>query len=150
MEVNLDYSDLLSALNGEHVKYLIVGAHALAFHGRPRFTKDLDVWVEPTPENAARVYRALAAFGAPLHDLSQSELAGEDLVFQIGIPPIRIDIMTSISGVSFQDAWAKKENSLYGHVPVWILSRDLLVANKRGTGRLQDLADLETLENEQP
>ncbi|MDQ2817113.1 MAG: hypothetical protein M3T49_02720 [Candidatus Eremiobacteraeota bacterium] len=148
MDVNLDFSDLLSALNAERVKYLIVGAHALGFHGRPRFTKDLGVWVEPTPENAARVFRALAVFGAPLDDLSEAELAQRDLVFQIGAPPIRIDIMTSITGVRFEDAWNDKENSTYGDVPVRILGRQHLVANKRATGRTQDLVDLETLENE--
>ena len=148
MEVDLDFSDLLSALNAEQVKYLIVGAHALGFHGRPRSTKDLDIWVQPSAQNAARVFRALANFGVPLDDLSESELAEEGLVFQIGVPPIRIDIMTSITGVQFGDAWASKDKSNYGDVPVWILSRRHLIANKRATGRTQDMADLESLQGD--
>lgn len=146
MEVNTDFSDLLLAFNAAGVRYLIVGGLALAFHDRPRFTKDLDIWVEPAEQNAKAAYRALAAFGAPLDRLTAEDLAQSDVVFQIGIAPLRIDVMTSISGVEFADAWASRARGKYGDVDVNVIGRDALIANKRATGRTQDRADLERLE----
>src|SRR5215475_9924492 len=99
--VNRDFRDLLAEFNAHGVEYLVVGAHALAAHGHVRATKDLDVWVRPASDNAERVLSALRAFGAPLHDLTQADLAAPGLVFQIGVAPLRIDIMTSIDGVEF-------------------------------------------------
>lgn len=146
MEVNTDFSDLLLAFNAAAVRYLIVGGLALAFHDRPRFTKDLDVWIEPTEENARAAHSALATFGAPLDKLKVADLAAEDVVFQIGVTPLRIDIMTSISGVQFLDAWASRAEGKYGDIDVSIIGRDALIANKRATGRTQDRADIEALE----
>lgn len=146
MEVNSDFRDLLLAFNTEGVRYLIVGGLALAFHDKPRFTKDLDIWVEPTPVNAESAYRALAEFGAPLDKLGPTDLSKEDVVFQIGVAPLRIDIMTSITGVSFSDAWASRATAVYGDTPAIVIGREQLLANKRATGRLQDLADVESLE----
>jgi len=146
MEVNSDFKDLLQALNGATAKYLVVGGVALAYHAKPRFTRDLDIWVEASPTNAPRVYRALANFGAPLEKLAQDELEHPDLVFQIGIAPLRVDIMTSITGVDFDEAWQAREAGSYGDVPVFIIGRAQLIKNKRATGRLQDLADIEQLE----
>lgn len=146
MEVNTDFSDLLLAFNAAAVRYLIVGGLALAFHDRPRFTKDLDIWIEPTEENARAAHSALAAFGAPLDKLKVADLAAEDVVFQIGVTQLRIDIMTSISGVQFLDAWASRAEGKYGDIDVSIIGRDALIANKRAAGRTQDRADIEALE----
>jgi len=144
--MNRDWIELLAALNAQGVEYLIVGAHALAAHGHVRATKDLDVWVRPSRENAARVIRALREFNAPLHDLSEVDLATPGLVFQIGVPPLRIDVITAIDGVRFEAAWPDRITVRMGETPVFILSRRDLIANKRASGRLQDLADLERLE----
>jgi Nucleotidyl transferase of unknown function (DUF2204) len=146
MEVSSDFKDLLQALNDANAKYLVVGGMALAFHSRPRFTRDLDIWVEASPTNAQKVYSALANFGAPLDNLSQNELEHPDLVFQIGIEPVRVDILTSITGVNFDEAWKGREKGTYSTTPVFIIGRDQLIKNKRATGRLQDLADIEQLE----
>lgn len=141
-----DFSDLLSTFNAHGVEYLVVGAHALAAHGHVRATKDLDVWVKPTAANAALVLRALAAFGAPLHDLSVTDLSSPGLIFQIGVAPVRIDIITAIDGVEFSDAWPSRMLANLGGVEVTVLSRDDLIKNKKASGRLQDRADVETLE----
>jgi Nucleotidyl transferase of unknown function (DUF2204) len=146
MEVNSDFKDLLQALNDANAKYLVVGGMALAFHSRPRFTRDLDIWVEASPTNAQKVYSALGTFGAPLDNLAQNELEDPDLVFQIGIEPVRVDILTSVTGVDFDEAWRARETGTYGDTPVFIIGRDQLIKNKRATGRLQDLADIEQLE----
>jgi hypothetical protein len=146
METNPDFRDLLAASNAEGAEYLVVGAHALAAHGHVTATKDLDVWVRPDRANAARVHRALASFGAPLGDLTVADLETEGLIFQIGVPPIRIDVITSIDGVAFEDAWRERLQSHFGNEPVGVLSRRHLIENKKASGRLQDLADVEALE----
>jgi len=144
--VNRDFRDLLAEFNAQGVEYLIVGAHALAAHGHVRATQDLDVWVCPDPKNAQRVMLALQAFGAPLQDLTESDLATPGIVFQIGVEPIRIDIITAIDGVEFAEAWPSRVLSKFGDQPVAILSREHLIKNKRAAGRTQDLADVERLE----
>jgi hypothetical protein len=144
--VNQDFVDLLRAFCDQRVEHLIVGAHALAAHGHVRATKDLDVWIRPTPENAARTYRALAAFGAPLVDLQEEDLAIPGTVFQIGVAPVRIDILTRIDAVEFDEAWREKVPASLGGVSTAVLSKELLIKNKRASGRLQDLADVERLE----
>jgi hypothetical protein len=144
--MNRDFIELLAAFNAQGVDYLIVGAHALAAHGHVRATKDLDVWVRPSPENARRVIHALREFGAPLQDLSEADLTTPGLVFQIGVPPLRIDVITAIDGVEFSDAWPDRIIVRLGETPVPILSRHHLITNKRASGRHQDLADLERLE----
>jgi hypothetical protein len=144
--VNSDFRDLLATFNAHDVEYIVVGAHALAAHGHVRATKDLDVWVRPSAENAPRTLRALASFGAPLQDLSEEDFAGPGLIFQIGLPPVRIDIITSIDGVEFPDAWADRIEANLAGIRVPVLSRHHLIANKRAAGRLQDLADVERLE----
>ncbi|MHB8416852.1 MAG: hypothetical protein ACYDCL_02165 [Myxococcales bacterium] len=141
-----DFVDLLRAFSDQGVECLVVGAHALAAHGHVRATKDLDVWVRPTPENAARVYRALAAFGAPLSDLREEDLACPGTVFQIGVAPLRIDIITRIDGLEFDEAWREKVAAKLGDLPVYVPSKAHLIRNKRASGRLQDLADVERLE----
>ena len=146
--LNQDFNDLLSEFNGQHVEYLVVGAHALAAHGHIRATKDLDIWVRPDPANAPRVVRALRAFGAPLQDLSESDLSEPGIVFQIGVDPLRIDILTQIDGVGFDEAWQGRMAASYGGISVFVLSRAHLIRNKRASGRTQDLADIEWLEGE--
>lgn len=145
MPTNQDFRDLFAALNDAGAEYLVVGAHALAAHGHVRATKDLDVWVRATADNAERVYRALRIFGAPLDDLSVADLRTPDIVFQMGVAPVRIDILTSVSGITFDDAWPERVSSRYGDLPIPILSRDHLIKNKLAAGPLQDLADVEQL-----
>ncbi len=146
MQTNPDFRDLFAALNAVDAKYLVVGAMAVAAHGHVRATKDLDVWVRATPENAERVYRALASFGAPLQDLTVDDLASPNLIFQIGVAPVRVDIITSIDGVEFEEAWPERLASEYADETVQVLSRHHLIQNKKASGRLQDLADVEALE----
>jgi hypothetical protein len=145
MQVNRDFRDLFAALNDAGADFLVVGAHALAAHGHVRATKDIDVWIRCDTVNAARVYQALRTFGAPLANLSASDLATPGIVFQIGVAPIRIDILTAISGVTFDEAWPARVPSRYADQPIAVLSKQHLIQNKRASGRLQDLADVEAL-----
>jgi hypothetical protein len=140
-----DFKELLCEFNAHGVEYLVVGAHALAAHGHVRATKDIDVWVHATRDNAARVIAALAAFGAPLHGTTIEDLAGPDFVLQIDVDPIRIDILTSITGVTFEQAWPARLQAAFDGEPVGVLSREHLIENKVATGRAQDLADVEIL-----
>jgi hypothetical protein len=146
--MNRDFLDMLSALSDAGADFLIVGAHAVAVHARPRATGDLDIWVRPTPENAGRVMDALEAFGAPLDELTTEDLASGDLVFQIGVAPNRIDILTGIGSLAFEEAWTNRvEVSLWGQT-VPVIGRDELIRAKRDAGRPRDLADLSELEGE--
>jgi len=147
MTMNRDFRDLLSEFNARGVEYLVVGAHALAAHGRVRATKDLDVWIRPDPANAQRVLQALQAFGAPLLDLSEDDLSQPGVIFQIGVPPVRIDIVTAIDSVEFADAWLARVRTVFADQNVAVPSREHLIRNKRATGRTQDLADAEWLES---
>lgn len=144
--MNRDFRDLLAEFNAHGVEYLVVGAHALAAHGHVRATKDLDVWIRVDAENARRVLQALQAFGAPLLDLTESDLTTPGLIFQIGVPPVRIDIITAIDGVDFAEAWATRMQTKFADQPVAVLSKETLIKNKRAAGRTQDLADVERLE----
>ncbi len=146
--MNDDFRDLLAALVDAGATFLVVGAHALAAHGVPRATGDLDIWVDPTPENGERVWTALTTFGAPLADLDirQADFSTTDIVAQFGLPPYRIDVMTSISGMSFKEAWSDRlEGHLFG-VPVSFLGRASFVRNKKASGRAKDLLDIRYLE----
>lgn len=145
--MNSDLIDLLHEFNVDRVEYLIVGAHALAVYGHIRATKDLDVWVRPEPENANRILSALTRFGAPLQGLSPADLTVRGTVFQIGVPPLRIDLITSIDGVEFSEAWPDRVETALGKELVTVISRHHLINNKRAAGRLQDLADIEQLEH---
>jgi hypothetical protein len=145
--MNQDFRELLLALNATNVEYLVVGAHALAAYGHVRATKDLDVWVRPSKVNADKIMEALRAFGAPLEELSTDDLSKPGTVFQIGIDPLRIDLLTSIDGVEFDEAWMDRFPTNFAEVPTFIISRHHLIANKKAARRLQDLADVERLEN---
>lgn len=144
--MNRDFVEMLSELSAVRADFLIVGAYALAVLGVPRATGDLDIWVRPTPENAERVLAALASFGAPLFDLTRDDLTRADTVFQVGLPPARVDILSGISGVSFDEAWPRRTIVRLEGLEVGVLSRDDFIANKRSAGRPKDLLDLALLE----
>lgn len=144
--MNQDFLDLLRAFAAAEVRYLVVGAYALAVHGRPRATGDLDVWIDATPANAPSVMRALAAFGAPLADVNEQDFAQEGVVYQIGLPPARIDLLTKLTGLSFADAWTNRVKRPFGSVDADFIGLPDFIANKRAVGRTRDLADIEGLE----
>ncbi len=144
--MNRDFAEMLNALSAEGAEVLVVGAYAVAGHGLPRATGDIDLWVRPTPENAARVWRALERFGAPRSRLTPASFTEPDIVYQIGLPPNRIDILTTIDGVAFADAWADRVMSTVDGVTFQMISKYHLLTNKRATGRPQDLADVARLE----
>lgn len=145
--MNPDFLDILSALSAEGAEFLLVGAYALAVHGYPRATGDLDIWVRPSPENAGRVWKALVRFGAPLLDLNEHDLARPDTVFQIGVAPGRIDILCGIDGVRFGEAWDDHVVRRIGGIDIPVISRAALIRNKKAAGRPKDLADVHALED---
>jgi hypothetical protein len=140
----------LAAFAAHDVRFLVVGAYAVTFHTRPRFTKDLDLWVEATATNALRVIAALAAFGAPLaaHGVSATDLQRPGVVYQLGMPPNRVDILTTVDGLDFASCWSRRVSATYGDVPVHYLAKADLIANKRKVARPQDLEDVRALERE--
>ena len=148
MEAQPDFRDLLVLFNAKRVKYIIVGGYALAFHGAPRFTGDLDLFVQPDPRNARFVLAALDDFGFGSIGLSAVDFEKPDHVVQLGVPPVRIDITTSLTGVSWEEAFSGRVEGKYGDVPVYYLGREQFIANKRAIGRKKDLADLEALGEE--
>jgi hypothetical protein len=146
--MNDDWRDLLAALSASGARYLIVGAHAMAVHGVPRGTQDLDIWIGADPGNAGRVWDALLSFGAPLADLAitRDDLSRRDTVVQLGLPPARIDLLTGLSGLaSFDEAWQSRVMHEFGPVSAPFLDRASLIRTKRASGRRKDLADLEAL-----
>jgi len=145
--LNEDYKDMLLALSDENVKFILVGAYALAAHGYPRATMDMDIWVMPFPDNAEAVLRALSRFGAPLDKITKEDLQQEGTVFQIGVAPRRIDIITSASGLRFERAYQNSILLNIDGIDVHILSIDDLIITKRSTGKTQDIADAEALES---
>ena len=145
MEIHADFKELLGLLNARQVDYLIVGGYALAFHGVPRFTGDLDLYVKPDPANAGRIVAALQDFGFESVGLYEEDFTIEDQVVLLGQIPVQIDLMTSLTGVSWDEAYAGRIRGNYGDVPVFFLGRKQLAANKRAQGRFRDLADLEAL-----
>ena len=145
--MNPDFEDFIRALMAADARFVVVGAHALAVHGVPRSTGDIDVWVERSQENADRIWTALADFGAPVESLgiSRGDLLKPDVVIQLGLPPRRIDLLTSLTGVTFEEAWGDRVLFDSGSIEIPFISRSLLIRNKRETGRMKDLADLEAL-----
>lgn len=146
-ELNDDFRDMLQALVACGVEFVIVGAHALATHGLPRATGDIDILVRPSDENADRVMAALARFGAPVeaHGVTKGDFATPGRVYQLGLPPRRIDLLTEITGVSFEEAWRTRVKINLGGVDVSVLGLACLLKNKRATGRDKDLLDVRTL-----
>jgi hypothetical protein len=147
--LNPDFRDILSMFCDEGVEFLVVGAYAMAAHGYPRATGDLDLWIRPSGENAGRVWRALARFGAPLTEVKEEDFKTMDLVFQVGVAPRRIDIQTAIDGVEFSQAWADRNEIDVGGLRVHVLSRLYLIQNKKASGRPQDRADVFWLEGQE-
>ena len=143
--LNSDYKDILQHLRRHDVKFLVVGAYAMGAHGYPRATGDFDLWVEATPGNAQRVYDALQAFGAPLSQLTSATFAQPGVVFQIGVPPCRIDLLTQIDGVEFSHAYAARQEIELDGVRIPLLSKNDLIKNKESTGRPKDRLDVEQL-----
>lgn len=145
MKIQPDFRELLELLNAHDVEYLIVGGFALAFHGAPRFTGDLDILVKPSFENSKKIMSALEQFGFGDVGLTQNDFLAADKVIQLGVPPVRIDILTSISGVTEQEAFSDSVESQFGDIPVRYISRKNFIKNKRAVGRTRDLSDIEAL-----
>jgi hypothetical protein len=145
--LNPDFRDMLSAFLDQGVEFLVVGGYAMAAHRLPRATKDLDLWVNPTADNAQRVLQALDAFGAPRHGLTEADLTVEGTIYQVGVPPNRVDVITTVDGVRFADAWDAREAVDVDGLRIPIIGRRHLIANKRAVGRAQDLVDADLLES---
>ena len=145
METQQDFKELLVLLNKHAVEFIVVGAHALAFHGAPRYTGDLDVYVRPTLGNARKTMNALRDFGFGGVGLSEDDFAAPGKVVQLGYPPVRIDILTSISGVNWDEVSIDAISGAYGDIPARFISRHCFILNKRATARAKDLADVEAI-----
>jgi hypothetical protein len=143
--ISSDYEDLFSTLNAYKIKYLVVGAHAVAFYSQPRFTKDLDVWIPAALNNPQRVFDALKTFGAPLRDIAPEDFQNPKTFLQIGVAPVRVDILVGLPGVSAQEAWKHRRRSRYGKAPINVLGFAELVKSKKATGRPLDKFDLAKL-----
>ena len=141
-----EFKELLNTFNEHDVKYLIIGAFAVMIYSEPRYTKDLDIWVEPSPENAKRVFAALREFGAPLLNITEQDFASEGF-YQMGRPPGRVDVMMSIEGVDFATAWESRRSDTFRGVPVHYIGKEDLLLNKKLAGRYQDLADIENMQS---
>jgi hypothetical protein len=145
MSLNKDFVEFIECLTKRRVEYLLVGGHALAFYGWPRFTKDIDFWVCASEDNAARILLALTDFGFGNIELTKEDFTSLGKIIQLGVPPNRIDLLTSIDGVDFDSAYARKVETIYASIPLNVIHLDDLVANKKASGREQDLVDLKKL-----
>ena len=148
MEIQKDFKELLELFNAHHVDYLIVGGYALALHGSPRYTGDIDILIKPDQKNAERILKSLDAFGFGSIGLRKEDLTTPEKVIQLGYPPVRIDIMTSLSGVSWEEAYNGRVSGHYGDIDIFYIGREQLILNKKTTSRKKDLADLEALGEE--
>jgi hypothetical protein len=146
MEVQKDFLELLQFLNERSVSYLVVGGYAVAFHGSPRYTADIDLFAGPQQENVSRLLEALAAFGFPVSGLDADEILVHRSILQLGRPPVQVRVMVAVTGLSWDEAWASRVPGKYGGCPVYFVGREALIQNKRATGRTKDLADAESLE----
>ena len=144
--LNKDYKEMLQTLLKNDVKFLVVGAYAMGVYGYVRATGDFDLFVEPSKENAKKLYNTLKEYGAPLHDINEETFTKENVIYQIGIEPVRIDVITEISGVSFKEAYASKNEIEYEGLKIPFLSKEKLIKNKKASGRAKDLLDAEQLE----
>lgn len=145
MRLNRDLREFIESLNSRDVDYVIVGAHSLAFHARPRYTGDLDILIQPTAENATKLVEVLHGFGFADAGFTPSDFTQAEQVIQLGRPPNRIDLLTSLTGVATADAFSTKIAAEIDDIPVFVLSKEMLIQNKRALGRPQDLADLDDL-----
>ena len=142
-----NFKEMFRCLLAQDVDFLLVGGYAVAAYGYPRATKDIDIWVWANPNNAQKIIKALAEFGAPLHEITEEDLKTEGMVFRIGVPPLRIDIVTKIDGVSFGEAYPNRTTEEIEGLKIPMISKADLIRNKKASGRMQDLADVEKLEN---
>lgn len=148
--LNADFKEIISAFNGASVEYMVVGAYAVAAHGLPRATGDIDLWVRPSGSNAERVWRALSEFGAPLDQFTVGDFSAPDTIVQFGVVPNRIDILTSIEAVEFEDAWPERLQVTMDGIEMSVVGRNHLLRNKRAVGRPQDIADADRLARLRP
>lgn len=146
MDLAPDFDEFIGSLTAHGVEFIVVGAYALAFHGAPRFTGDLDILVRPTVDNAARLLTALEAFGFPVRALTPEAIADPRRMLEMGVPPVQIHVMSAISGVEWDEAWSDRANGSLGAHQVQFLGRDTYLRNKRAAGRPKDLADIDALE----
>lgn len=144
--MNSDFKELLRIFNENQVKYLIVGGYAVSEHSIPRYTKDLDLWVEPDKDNAKRVFASLKQFGAPLTKVTEATFEEQDVFYRMGIPPVQVDILMSIEGLDFEKAWSNRYSQEIDTIPVSFISKQDLITAKRIAGRSQDLVDAELLQ----
>lgn len=145
MDVSPDYEDLFKILNKYKVRYLLIGAYAVVYYTQPRFTNDIDVWIDATRDNAGRVFIALKEFGAPLKNICREDFMDRKNIYQIGVAPVRIDIIMGCTGITFDAAWKNKVTSKYGKTRIYIMGMKDLIKTKKKVGRLQDRLDLEKL-----
>jgi predicted nucleotidyltransferase len=146
MELDKDFKEFLALLNQQEVEYLIVGGYAVAFHGHPRYTGDIDVWINPTHANGAKLIRAIEAFGFEVDPLKQIDFERETVAFHLGSPPVRIDIMNRISGMEFLDCYPGRIEMEIEGITIYYIGQQDLIANKRASGRQKDLGDIENLQ----
>ncbi len=146
MDLAPDFDEFIGSLTAHGVEFLVVGAYALAFHGAPRFTGDLDILIRPTLDNATRLLAALAAFGFPVAELTAEQVADRGRMLQMGVPPVQIHVMSAISGLEWDDAWADRIAGSLGSHAVHFLGRETFLRNKRAAGRPKDLADIDALD----
>jgi hypothetical protein len=147
VNVSKDFEELFACLGARKVKFLVVGGYAFAFHAKPRYTKDLDILVEPTPENARRLLQALDDFGFGALDLQEEDFTQPGRIVQLGYPPNRVDFLTTLKGVTFDGAWEHRIEGRFGEEKIFYLGLDELIRNKRSVGRAQDQADVSVLES---
>jgi hypothetical protein len=140
--LNPHFKNILSCLKNESVDFIVVGAYALAAHGYARATGDIDIWVKNDEGNSQRVFSALTAFGAPISELTPSDFTARDVIFQIGVEPVRIDILTSVDGLEFEEAWHNRVNVVVGDIEIDVLSKADLLRNKVAAGRDKDQGDI--------
>lgn len=145
MDVCPDYEELFKSLNAHKVKYLVIGAHAVIFYSEPRYTKDIDVWIPSELNDSRKIWAALRDFGAPLHDLKIEDLSDKKTIFQIGVPPVRIDLLVSVPGADIERAWKNKVKTTYGRTPIYVIGLRELIALKEKVGRPQDRIDASIL-----
>lgn len=144
MNIHPDFSDFISALNQNAVEYVIVGAYDLAFLGYPRYTGDIDIWINPSTDNAKALIKAIGDFGMNSLSLTEQDILSGNII-QLGYPPVRIDMLTILDGLTAEEIWASRQQGSLGNLPVFYLGKAAFIKNKRATGRLKDLADLEAI-----